>query len=123
MRVEPDDDGWGTEITKVVLVVEPEDIPLARDDTGHFLVYDEDFDRIQNLATDIRLDGIRGAVSVAEDKHRWPGEHLLSTDTGWELGPDPRLHPHYYDDDPAEDAAEEVDEDWSDATPPSDPRT
>jgi len=31
VRVEPDEDGWGTEITNVVLVVEPADIHLARD--------------------------------------------------------------------------------------------
>lgn len=43
--VEPTEDGWGTEITKVVLVVNPEQMPLARDATGHFLVYDENFDR------------------------------------------------------------------------------
>lgn len=96
VRVEPDEDGWGTEITKVVLVVNPEEIPLARDLRGHFLVYDENFDQLDNLDTDVRLDGIRGAVSVAEDKHRWPHEQLVSMTEAWSLGPDPRSDPDYH---------------------------
>lgn len=96
VRVEPDEDGRGTKITKVVLVVTPEQIPLARDMTGHFLVYDESFERVVNLDTDVRLDCIRGAVSVAEDKHRWPAEHLVSMNEDWSLGPDPRVDPDYH---------------------------
>ena len=96
VRVEPDEDGWGTEITKVILVVNPQQVPLARDECGHFLVYDEDFNRVANLDTDVRLDGIRGAVSVAEDKHRWPTEQLLSMNDAWSLGPDPRDDPDYH---------------------------
>lgn len=99
VRVEPDENGWGTEITKVVLVVEPSDIHLARDIRGHFLVYDEHFERIENLDLDVTLDGIRGAVSVAEDKHRWPPENIIAAGNGWQVGPDPRDAQDYYLDD------------------------
>jgi hypothetical protein len=99
VRVQPDEDGWGTEIPKVVLVVEPADIHLARDFSGQFLVYDENFERIENLELDVRLDGLRGAVSVAEDKDRWPQGQVLAVGAGWEVGPDPRHDPDYYLDD------------------------
>lgn len=85
-----------SQITKVILVVAPEHIPFARDVTGGFLVYDEDFEPIDNLDADIRIDGLRGAVSIAEGRHRWPGEQLVSLTDGWSVGPDPRSDPDYH---------------------------
>jgi len=101
VRVQPDEDGWGTEISsteisKVVLVVDPEDIHPERDDARQFLVYDESFQRIDNLDLDVRLDGIRDAVSVAEDRHRWPEGQIVALGDDWEVGPDPRHDPVYY---------------------------
>jgi hypothetical protein len=70
VRVEPDEDGWGTEITKVIVVVEPDDLSLARDDRRHFLVYDSRFEPVPLSRQDEPLDGLRSAVSVPEDRHR-----------------------------------------------------
>ena len=69
VRIEVDQDGWDSEITRVVTANEVEDLHLARDDRGHFMVYDEKFDEADESEV---LDGIRGAVSIAEDRHRWP---------------------------------------------------
>ena len=45
----------------------------------------------------MKLDGIRGAVSVAEDKRDWPDhEHIVVLGKGWITGPDPRSDPDYY---------------------------
>lgn len=97
VRVQPDEEGWGTTTPMVVLVTDPEHMPLARDVSGHFLVYDENFERIGNLDLDVRLDGIRGAVSVAEDKGAWPDhQHIIALGEKWLTGPDPRLDPDYY---------------------------
>jgi len=91
VRVQPDDDGWGTETPMVLLVTDPQHMRLARDWSGHYLVYDENFEPIDNLDLDVKLDGIRGAVSVAEDKRDWPDhEHIVVLGKGWITGPDPR---------------------------------
>jgi hypothetical protein len=115
VRVEPDADGWGTEITKVVVVVDPDSIELARDERGQFLVYDAEFQPVARSGMGERLDGLSAAVSVAEDRHRWPEEHLVSVGEGpgWEVGPDPRDGPFYYEDDDP-DAEDEWDEDGED---------
>jgi hypothetical protein len=68
MRIEVDENGWDTEI-KVVTANDAEELHLARDDRGHFRVYDENFDPASQSEV---LDGIRGAASIAEDRHRWP---------------------------------------------------
>lgn len=53
----------------MVTANDAEELHLARDDRGHFRVYDENFDEASESEV---LDGIRGAVSIAEDRHRWP---------------------------------------------------
>jgi len=96
VRVEADENGWDTEITKVVTANDTDELHLARDDRGHFRVYDENFEPVND---DLRLDGIRGAVSVAEDRHRWPAKEYPA----WDDGPDPRRYPDLYDNDDEED--------------------
>jgi hypothetical protein len=108
VRVEPDEDGRGTEITKVIVVVEPDDLNLARDHRGHFLVYDSQFKPIPPSRQYETLDGLRTAVSVAEDRHRWPAENMVAACDGWDTGPDPRHDPFYY---AGDDEVEEDDED------------
>jgi hypothetical protein len=99
VRVQPDEDGWGTEITKVLLCLDPEDIHLARDARGHFLVYDADGERVSDQDEEnFKLDGLRTAVSVAEDRHRWPEESVVSMTDDWELGPDLRRDPEFCED-------------------------
>jgi hypothetical protein len=44
VRIEVDEDGWDTEITKVVTANDTEELHRARDDRGHFRVYDETFE-------------------------------------------------------------------------------
>jgi hypothetical protein len=47
------------------------------------------FERVDD--SDVLFDGnIRGAVSVAEDRQRWPKEQLASLHDGWVIGPNPR---------------------------------
>lgn len=99
VRVQPDADGWGTEIPKVIVVVGPDSIDLAHDENG-FVVYNELFERVPDR--DVLFDGnLRGAVSVAEDKRSWPKEQLGSYGGGWKAGPDPREDEgdYYLDDD------------------------
>ena len=57
VRVEVDEEGWDTEITKVVTANDTEELHLAPDDRGHFLVYDENFDPASRAEV---LDGTRG---------------------------------------------------------------
>lgn len=100
VRIEVDDDGWDTEITKVVTANDVEELHLARDDRGHFRVYDENFEPASQSEV---LDSIRGAVSIAEDRHRWPEKRYPA----WDDGIDPRSDPHWY----AENDVEDDDED------------
>ncbi len=108
VRIEVDEDGWDTEITKVVTANDAEELHLARDDRGHFRVYDENFDEASESEV---LDGIRGAVSIAEDRHRWPQKRYPA----WDDGLDPRRDPHWYadGDEDQEEELEEGDEDRS----------
>jgi hypothetical protein len=96
VRVEPDDDGWGTEITRVILVTDPGDMRPARDERGHFLVYDHDFELLHGARRDDLIDGLRTADSAASDIHRWPGQGSVISTGDWETGPDPRRFPDYY---------------------------
>jgi hypothetical protein len=72
----------------VIVVVEPEAMDLDRDYDG-FCVYNERFERVPDR--DVPFGGnLCGAVSVAEDRRRWPKEQLASLNDGWAVGPDPR---------------------------------
>jgi hypothetical protein len=103
VRVEVDENGWDTEITKVVTANDVEELQLARDDRGGFRVYDEQF---QPVGEDEVLDGIQGALSIAEDRHRWPDRAYPA----WDDGIDPRRDPHWYADDPDD---EDPDDRWT----------
>lgn len=105
VRIEVDEDGWDTEITKVVTANDAEELHLFRDDRGQFRVYDEKFEAVRN---DEVLDGIRGAVSIAEDRHRWPDKAYPA----WDDGLDPRRDPYFYadDEDPDDDLDDEDDD-------------
>ena len=73
---------------KVVTVVigdDPEDISLARDDRGHFLVYDE---AMQRVPTDDQTEN--AAVKLAEYRE-WPDR------LHWDEGPDALRYPGLYD--------------------------
>ncbi|MEV6341252.1 hypothetical protein AB0M12_41850 [Nocardia vinacea] len=111
VRVQDDEDGWDAEISKVVVVVEPEAMDLVRDYDG-FAVYNERFERVPDR--DVLFDGnLRGAVSVAEDRRRWPKEQLASLSKEWKVGPDPREDEGEYYLDEHELAARYPDE-WAD---------
>jgi hypothetical protein len=69
VRVEVDENGWDTEITKVVHRERRRGAAAGARRPRGFRVYDEQF---QPVEEDEVLDGIRGAVSIAEDRHRWP---------------------------------------------------
>jgi hypothetical protein len=79
VRVETDDDSEHTGITKVVVCIDPEDIHLARDHRGQFLVYDEAMEPVHG-DTD---PATNHAIHVAEDRAGWPAVDSL----GWEEGP------------------------------------
>ena len=71
--VEIDETGGG--VVNVVLGNEHDDIALARDHRGHFLVYDENMDRVE---TDEPTEG--RALTIAEHRE-WPAQ------LDWEEGP------------------------------------
>jgi hypothetical protein len=93
-HVDVDDDTEHAEVSKVVLAIEHEDIHLARDDRGGFLIYDEQMERLND---DVDQAAAR-AITVAEDRTAWPpaDEH------DWEEGPDPLRFPYLYDDEPGD---------------------
>lgn len=112
VRIEVDEDGWDTEITKVVTANDVEELHLARDDRGHFMVYNEKLEQVSESEV---LDGIRGAVSIAEDRDRWPEKNYPA----WDEGLDPRRDAFWYVDD--EEADENDDEDEVVGRPESGP--
>jgi hypothetical protein len=92
VRIEVDEDGWDTEITKVVTANDTEELHLARDDRGHFRVYDETF---EPAAESEILDGIRGAGWIPPGRH----PRAEKSDPAWDDGIDPRRDPHWYTED------------------------
>jgi hypothetical protein len=88
--VDVDDDTEHAEVAKVVLGIEHDDIHLARDHRGGFLVYDE---RMQRLNDDTDPAAAR-AITTAEDRTAWPS----ADEQDWEEGPDPLRYPGLYDD-------------------------
>ncbi|KAB1928477.1 hypothetical protein F8271_29085 [Micromonospora sp. ALFpr18c] len=86
--VEIDDDTEHTEINKVVLCIDPDDVQLARDHRGQFLVYDERMEPVHG-DTD---PATNHAIHVAEDRAGWPDADSLD----WEEGPDPLRFPDLY---------------------------
>lgn len=101
--VDIDDDIEHAEITKVVIGIEPDDIHLARDYHGQFLVYDEN---MEPTHSDTDSDTSR-ALNTAEDRTSWPATDHLD----WEEGPDPLRFPGLYDDGDTDDQDEDEDED------------
>lgn len=94
--VEPDEDGMGTEITRVILVTDLGAMYPARDERGHFLVPDSRFELVSPSRRDGTIDGLRTASSAADDRHRWPETTVIATGDGWDAGLDPRGFPDYY---------------------------
>jgi hypothetical protein len=105
VQVEVDDHAEHEEVTKVVLC--EEEIDLARDFRGHFLVYDEEMRPVPGDAQ----ENVHAMV-LAEGRAYWP-ERLE-----WEEGPDPLRWPILYeDDDGAVDDAADDPEDGEEAAP------
>jgi len=82
--VDLDEAGSGKVVT-VVIGDDPEDISLARDDRGHFLVYDE---AMQRIPADDQTEDT--AVKLAEYRE-WPDR------LDWDEGPDALRYPGLYD--------------------------
>lgn len=97
--VDLDDDGYQGKVVNVVLATDDGDIPLARDHLGHFLVYDEQMNRL----TDDGIEPDTRAITIAEYRE-WPQPD------DWEQGPDPLRYPGLYDIDPDEINPSEDDE-------------
>ena len=94
--VDFDDDGYTGKVVTVALGDDPDDVRLARDHRGHFLVYD---DTMEPVSSDEQQ--ANRAITIAEYRE-WP-ERL-----DWEEGPDVLRYPDLYG--PAE-AADDQDED------------
>ena len=108
--VDINDDTEQAEITNVVLITSEQDILLARDHRGHFLVYDE---RGEPLNHDVAGGGDQAAaqaIRTAEDRDAWPGNE------DWDEGPDPVRYPEFYADADA-DADQEGEHQESDLEP------
>ncbi len=97
--VDIDDNIEHEQVTTVVLGVEHDDISLARDSDGNYLIYDADANRVSHDDPDARA-----ALSLAADRTAWPARD------DWEEGPDALRDPWLYDegdtddeDDPADD--------------------
>jgi hypothetical protein len=75
------------QITKVVLGVEADDIRLARDHDGHYLLYDEHMERV---SADEPFS--RQSLAAADDRDAWPQR------PDWEEGPDALRDPWLYED-------------------------
>jgi hypothetical protein len=82
--VDLDDNGYG-DVVAVVIGDDHEDITLARDHSGHFLVYDETMERVD---TDEPAEC--RALTIAEYRE-WPARLT------WEEGPDALRYPGLYD--------------------------
>jgi hypothetical protein len=95
--VEIDEAGYDGEVVNVVLGNEHDDIALARDHRGHFLVYDEAMQRVE---TDVPAE-LR-AITVAEHRD-WP------TQLDWEEGLDTLRYPFLYEPVDLDDAEDEDD--------------
>jgi hypothetical protein len=92
-----DDEVDDERITKIGLATE--EITQARDVfTGHFLVYDENMERVPGDAQ----ENVH-AMAEPNDRHEWPPRR------DWEEGEDPRRWTHFYDqgDDDLEDDEDE----------------
>lgn len=85
----------GGRVVSVVLGIEPEDISLARDFRGDYLVYG---DHMQRARVALELDA--RAITVAEHRE-WPDR------PDWEEGPDALRYPGLYDIDPDDDLDED----------------
>jgi hypothetical protein len=83
--VELGDDGYTGKVVNVVLGDEPDDLHLARDFRGHFLIYDETMERV---SVDERP--ATRAVTIAENRE-WPDR------LDWDEGPDVLRYPDLYD--------------------------
>jgi hypothetical protein len=83
--VELDDDGHTGTVVNVVLGDEQQDVELARDHLGRFLVYDETMQPVQ-------ADDSTAALAITISEHRdWPER------PDWEEGPDALRYPGLYD--------------------------
>lgn len=109
--VDIDDHIEHEQVTTVVLGVEHDDITLARDTDGNYLIYDADAHRVSYDDPDART-----AVSLAADRSAWPAREA------WEEGPDALRDPWLYDegdtdDEPDDDLEPLDDESTPDETP------
>ncbi len=83
--VELADDGYTGKVSQVVLGDDHDDLRLARDHCGHFLIYDETMERV---SVDERA--ATRAVTIAENRE-WPDR------LDWDEGPDVLRYPDLYD--------------------------
>ena len=89
--VDLDEDGYNGKVVTVVLGDEPEDVQLARDHTGHFLVYDEGMQRVPPTTGQSPSPKTGSGLTDRRD---------------WEEGPYPLRYPGLYD--PVPDTDEDV---------------
>jgi hypothetical protein len=94
--VDIDETTGEAEVRNVVLGCEPEDLSLARDHEGGFLVYDENMERVENEARESK------AVATTEFRGMW------SSPDRWEMGADAARFPGLYD--PVDDDEDEDDD-------------
>lgn len=86
--VEIGEDGYEGKVINVVLATDHEDIALARDYRGQFLVYDETMNRLDSDNDGSETGG--RAITIA-DNREWPNVD------DWEQGPDALRYPGLYD--------------------------
>lgn len=67
--VDIDDDGWQGKVVNVVLATEHDDIPLARDYRGQFLVYDEQMNRVDHDGFETGTRAIGVSAPAPEPSH------------------------------------------------------
>jgi hypothetical protein len=107
--IDLDETGHIGTVVNVVLGTDHDDVALARDYRGQFLVYDEAMQRIE---TDEETEG--HAIKIAEHRE-WPDR------LDWEDGPDALRYPGLYnvnEPDDAEDDLEALDLEEHDDPPP-----
>jgi hypothetical protein len=85
--VDVDDNGYDGDVVAVVLADEHDDIGPARDLRGHFLIYDQDMQRVE-AGID---DPIAGKAFTIAEYREWPAR------LDWEQGPDALRYPFLYE--------------------------
>ncbi|MGW4635563.1 hypothetical protein [Nocardia sp. NPDC004415] len=98
VRVEGNENGETAQITKVIVVTDPDEMRPATVAGRTALVYDAEFNEVSDRG-DTELDyRNRTAREIADDdRDQWPKEDMLgNADETWQIGPDPRQFTDYY---------------------------